>query len=490
MSSKQCRSSYNKIITVDQPNNLPIGMSTHQFDYVIKCKNGEKIIFKPGPMQLNEKEKDYQFGMVADQYLSLWYDEKQQELMKHPILIRTWDDYAHEASDGRIAQHFTHLIVVTNEAVTKPINCVHQHFRNISECINKLFEVLYGSPFHYKTFDEQDLCYNCLLTFCSKKKEIKKLFEDWYDEYTKFAHHKFDIHMGMNCKELFYLSQCLLKYKCMVKYILNRPSLYNKLFSLFIFYIKHFKILVDLIKKDSNIFDVFHTDQGYTLQRRSLVIIYCFDYNFLSIVGCMMKLIPYFKRTHLLRLLELDYFTHFQCFMSLYLDLKHHIILFNKVQIHLNNDTRFLGTVTLWQSLSVFEFINYKITLKRQLLVSSLKRNKILKICQQIAKIKKWFTDYDTKSWWNSDLYMNEKDKLKVLCFQIKEHPFFGIGTILKDKKTQLRKDIRCGNYVCIKKVNHRKFKLCSNCKIVYYCCRRCQKINWSHHKTFCCLFI
>lgn len=50
-----------------------------------------------------------------------------------------------------------------------------------------------------------------------------------------------------------------------------------------------------------------------------------------------------------------------------------------------------------------------------------------------------------------------------------------------------------CGNSKCIKTKRNeksRKFKICSRCKVIYYCCRRCQKYDWNYNHRLKCMIL
>lgn len=44
----------------------------------------------------------------------------------------------------------------------------------------------------------------------------------------------------------------------------------------------------------------------------------------------------------------------------------------------------------------------------------------------------------------------------------------------------------KCNKYQCKDKHKFQKLKLCKMCKIVRYCSKKCQKIDWSNHKRKC----
>eukprot|EP01084_Bolivina_argentea_P187486 322935_1 len=67
-----------------------------------------------------------------------------------------------------------------------------------------------------------------------------------------------------------------------------------------------------------------------------------------------------------------------------------------------------------------------------------------------------------------------------------------GLDIDYKIRKKIIRR-IKCGNYGKCKKTMskmriHEKMKLCSQCKMTYYCCRKCQKYHWKHVHSFCCV--
>merc|ERR1712087_1092733 len=54
--------------------------------------------------------------------------------------------------------------------------------------------------------------------------------------------------------------------------------------------------------------------------------------------------------------------------------------------------------------------------------------------------------------------------------------------------KRSQREDLSCFAPKCmvLESDTFSRFKLCSGCKMAYYCCRRCQKNAWPLHKIVC----
>lgn len=70
----------------------------------------------------------------------------------------------------------------------------------------------------------------------------------------------------------------------------------------------------------------------------------------------------------------------------------------------------------------------------------------------------------------------------------LKTIKIFSSYLMIRDKKLKW-KYVKCQWYKCKKrKRDDSEWKKCSGCRIAYYCCRKCQKLDWNrgHHKRIC----
>ncbi len=159
------------------------------------------------PLHFNMDYKQIALKMCEQiqQKLPQNYDAEHQQLLKNPVLINSWQEYAHESSYGRVEFHFRRLSAIDNCPIESASECIHQTFNNISDCIAQLLKTLNGNALHFRLFKENCLCYDCLLSFCSNQAEIEQLFERWYNGFMQ--------ERIVFRKELFYFANCLLKYR-------------------------------------------------------------------------------------------------------------------------------------------------------------------------------------------------------------------------------------------------------------------------------------
>eukprot|EP01084_Bolivina_argentea_P079877 144784_1 len=137
-----------------------------------------KLIVVPNPQKqakfkqyfIREKEFEFQRFLKANPN---YYSEQDRYAVDNPIHIFSWQEYANQSSlNGRVEYHFERISMgVKDHAVSTSENCIHHKFKNVSECVEKLFQVLYGNLINFKKFVQHHLCYDCLLLFCSKKKK-------------------------------------------------------------------------------------------------------------------------------------------------------------------------------------------------------------------------------------------------------------------------------------------------------------------------------
>eukprot|EP01084_Bolivina_argentea_P053143 97572_1 len=206
------------------------------------------------------------------------------------VFIDSWKQYALQASSGKVFQHFAQFVMIKNKRLSSPNTCIHHQFGTVEKCIDKLLETLYGSIFNFQLFDNNTLCDECLLYLCSQKRNIETLFDQYYKEYTNWyqnieGHCVFNRH-----RELLYLLNCLLKYHCFVKYILNNDKLYKKIFRLFIYYMQHFNdTKLKTMLKDNRFCRQYVCEHGYAFIKLNILYLWDFEYNIIGIFGCMKK---------------------------------------------------------------------------------------------------------------------------------------------------------------------------------------------------------
>merc|ERR1712228_890821 len=52
--------------------------------------------------------------------------------------------------------------------------------------------------------------------------------------------------------------------------------------------------------------------------------------------------------------------------------------------------------------------------------------------------------------------------------------------------KDWLKKDMLCASGYCLKNKKDHKMYRCKRCQFVKYCSKKCQKLDWIHHKLVC----
>ena len=84
----------------------------------------------------------------------------------------------------------------------------------------------------------------------------------------------------------------------------------------------------------------------------------------------------------------------------------------------------------------------------------------------------------------NFTLFINEYvDRITRFSYSSTES-FKTLPFVKRIKKRYMR---FCGNDICTENVNESKKKLCSQCQVIYYCSKSCQKWHWNnHHRTQC----
>eukprot|EP01083_Nonionella_stella_P029738 81770_1 len=436
-------------------------------------------------------------------WLSRNPNHKNSKMLKTntPAIIRTWNDYAFHMimamTEGTISNHFARLVVFENEKICCHTKCIHNDFMSIEDCIRNLFLALRGSIMMFKKFEYAQLCYDCLMYLCSDRQQMERLFHEYHAVLTRW-----DIksdHIGCKVpfgKELHYISEILFKYQSFTMHVLHQDRLCDKIFSLFIYYMKNFKRLHHDIKDES--FSHHPTDQGFTLQRNDIAIEWYFEYTLNGILSIMRRLMCYLEAKHLHQLIQMDYFKYFIAFTDELFDLEYMRIITDLMK---PGSQVIQGTVTLYQLLSVVQYINFRVINKLSMPESTnIKlRNKIFKTKQKIKAFNHIVNSLKDPHYIMSNFsrifrdnrYLQDEYKCHVMMCVLEPLQYWPISVILKIKSNQ-RKLKRCGNRSCAKNSAvsvGKPLKLCKQCKIVFYCSKHCQKMHWLYHRVRCKLF-
>eukprot|EP01084_Bolivina_argentea_P316476 548602_1 len=107
-------------------------------DIPIKNDPNVTVHYRP-QFTCNAKELEYL-------QLMLWKTMRASWTNNVPAFITSWEDYAKHASNGKISDHFNCLSYPTNKKVSLINECLHHKFGGIEQCIQKLDEILCGSP--------------------------------------------------------------------------------------------------------------------------------------------------------------------------------------------------------------------------------------------------------------------------------------------------------------------------------------------------------
>eukprot|EP01083_Nonionella_stella_P010299 29381_1 len=417
---------------------------------------------------------------------------------KSKAVISTWKDYAFHTSEGRITDHLSSMIAFDDERISSRSKCIHNDLMSSANCAHSLYIVLSGSVMLFRKFLYNTLCYDCLMLLCSDLQNIERLFAEYHTIITHWDLN--DSHQPLPFgKEIHYLSSLLLRYQSFVIFVLDHDTLYSKIFSMFVFYMKNFKRLRDAIKDESIFF--YTTDQGYQINKRCIHVVYMFEYTFNAILSVMRRIMRYFKPKHLRQLIEMNYFKYFTEFVAELFDLEYMRILTDSVIPQHNMVVK--STVTLFQLLSVVEYINEQVLNK----LKNTKRH--IKIQETKEKIKRFNSAVNLlKACLNDPIYVESSLKQIFKNFRYLKEEFkcffmmnvmkcntgsiWTVQKIMESKSIQRTKLRRCGSRYCQTNnqiLSGKTLKLCNQCKIVFYCNKHCQKMDWLNHRTYCQLF-
>eukprot|EP01084_Bolivina_argentea_P303786 524588_1 len=449
-----------------------------------KLSDGWSAILQTIVSNVHTTQKEMEWLAWIEQNPS--YDSKERrEWLKDVVCINDWQKYAFEAAQGKINEHLVQMFMVENSKLSSSANCIHHTFGGPAQCVDKLTAVLLGSPFGYRDFLQSEICYDCLMMFCSQIQFVEKSFDDYYKQNTNWnPSGEIVVHW---VKELYYLSNCLLKYQSFVNYVLCNEKLYANIFSLFVYYMKNFNKLESSFESNKHIYS--KNDQGYYFTNEGIHTLYTFEYNFCGILSCIRKLMCYFKPKHLYKLIEMDYFKYFLKFINKLFEMKYIKILTDAIIPGPNIEIR--GTITIFATLSVVHFINFKVLKKIQINRTNdyKMRKKLQNVINKIKENNKHLClNRELSKMFKHGRYLLHDYKYPFMMSAVNGIKEWNIATLLKQKSFQMRKYKCCGNSSCsnLYKYNYKNFKLCSQCRIVYYCSRKCQKQNWVSHRLTC----
>eukprot|EP01083_Nonionella_stella_P214526 772947_1 len=447
-------------------------------------------------IQINDKTVQIKIAMSPHEIEwsnSLWSNSLSSTSFK---LIRTWKDYA--SHNSHISDHIGRLVIFENEKISCETKCIHNDFNGIQNCIRNVFLALSGSIMMYKKFENARLCYDCLMCLCSDRQNMERLFNEYHAVLTQWDTKSDTCYRVPIARELHYLSAILFKYQSFTMYVLNHDSLWENIFSLFIFYMSNFKRLRHHIKDDYTTYQP--TDHGYMLRQRGMVVAWYFEYTLNGILSIMRRLMCYLETKHLHKLIQMNYFEHFIAFTDDLFDLEYMRIIMDSMKP--DSEVIFGGTLTLFQLLSVVQYINFRVMNKLSLHDSTnIKlRNKIFKTKQKIKAFNHMVNNLNDPNYvtlnfsriFRDERYLQDEYKCYFMMRALEWCPYWPMSVVLKTKSNQRRKLKRCGNRSCAKNSDvsvGKTLRLCKQCKIVFYCSKHCQKMHWLYHRVRCKLF-
>lgn len=83
-----------------------------------------------------------------------------------------------------------------------------------------------------------------------------------------------------------------------------------------------------------------------------------------------------------------------------------------------------------------------------------------------------------------------EQNELLLLINSLKNKPVIESLVNEEDEANLTKGSSKCDNSECKNEEKDKRFVKCGNCKAIYYCDKKCQKIDWPKHKNNCNKFI
>eukprot|EP01083_Nonionella_stella_P098679 277578_1 len=389
--------------------------------------------------------------------------------------IQSWDDYAQSASAnrsrcGKVYEHFHYLTanLLTISDLSSFCNCIHNTFDGgVHECVQRLRQVFYGTMADFNLFAKNQLCHECIL-FVLSNMNMHKLLCDYCTSYrVLFSDQTIFPTEFTRCKELLYFSNCFLKYRTAIRYIINDVKLYKQLFLLLIHYFQQFTQIKHYFN-DSNPMFMNLSEHKYVIYKVGIAALCDWEYNFIGVLSCIKPLMPYFKCIHLKALMSMNYFVCFKTFIDEYLELSYLKLIVKTIQPPKPSGVDTTSCFSMDILLSINGFVSELIWQKFHSNRSELNESNTMRLnFEKMLKLR-----YKTLIIANHfPLFFDHKQQLKdeykydYMCCLVSIQPHMNVTAIFSHKTKQRRKQKRCGH--CNRYA--KQLKLCVQCKLTYY---------------------
>eukprot|EP01084_Bolivina_argentea_P154647 269545_1 len=453
--------------------------------------------------------------------------KKQLELSHDAIDVNNWSDYTHQSKMTEpignhlydISYHISGPLITNNEKY-----CIHQSCQTIGHCVTNLFNcsihpffAISSMSLSHKLFahdcPNKTLCNHCLLVMMATTRNCDLIIDKLYEFY---CYSNTTIYSNPSC---YYFFHIILIYPFVIKYILKHTSNIHKLWEILIFYLT--KIDIHSVEHGHSSF--CNPQRGYNITNKSLIAVNIFEYNLSCILLVFCAFVPHLKKQHLLKLIQLKLPQILVDFISNsdYMKLPHIQSNINqwyrrkksmKIVEEIGKIQRFGRTLRLIKGkigdtlelLNIIDSTNItsaKLLEGYSFLFEKMKKFKdnnqfsaAYDILQQVTLPQ--IAEYKNHSL-EEVIFAPETVRNAEVTDQFKLIWFVQCNVVLKRQllkleKARIKRINQCANNQCRFRNNNgkkmKKYKLCGGCKFVLYCCRKCQKIDWTlgHHREFC----